>query len=177
VAGFLAGVMLSFLACGAMTEDRFEEYRPRATVAPSAFSPEALTYLSAIEARAWALACRYKNVDCVARNLRPPLVGYVVLPRNLFGLYEPGSSSVQINIGLMGQDFSGLVMVHEMIHYLQSVTHERGLLTSCEAEEEAFTLTFRLMLDLNTFDRRVATWSEIKYQYGCPRTLIIKGIK
>jgi hypothetical protein len=68
-------------------------------------------------------------------------------------------------------------MVHEMIHYLQSVTHERGLLTSCEAEEEAFTLTFRVMLDLGAYDGRVATWSEIKHQYGCPRRIIIKGIK
>lgn len=129
---------------------------------------------------AWILACRLKSYDC--SQLTPPQVWYFPLG-SIHGRYAHGEVGIEVDTDLLGQAFSGLVMVHEMVHYIQyhqRVTGESGtmLLTSCQREAEAFNITNAVAIasGLHT-DPRVATWLDMDWRYGCVPNQRRKDVK
>jgi len=130
---------------------------------PSSISPETAEMLFLTEMDAWRTACREMKVLCSA--WAPPVVTYGLL-KGPFGRYELGSHTIQLDIRILGQSFSYVVMVHEMVHYLQ-YTVFGPILSSCEAEEQAFRIGMKVALDLNIQDPRIKTWTEMKHLYGC----------
>lgn len=114
---------------------------------PSSLSAAQTELLARAHYEAWQIACAMKKAPC--GSIKPPLVVYGVLDGN-FGEYTDGERPVRIDVRLMFQPISVLVMIHEDIHYLQYVLGEVASYDSfaenhaqgCAREKEAFNLTW-----------------------------------
>lgn len=125
-----------------------------AMTGPSTLTEAGAETLFSMQYSAWHYACELKQADCA--NISPPIVAYGLLPAR-FGQYSDGDGAIIIEVRLMAQPLSFMVMVHEMIHYLQYVQGEgyhgddmavyRAV--GCRREAEAFDLTGELNRKLN----------------------------
>lgn len=97
----------------------------------------------------WTVACELTPYSCI--GVEVPKVVRVKMRKGLLGYYD-GGDSVFINIDLMNGIQTKEVLVHEMIHYLQAKVG--GLKVPgpaepiCRAEEEAFTLVDKWLLEI-----------------------------
>ena len=127
--------------------------------------------ISKMERTAWRIACDFKGYDC--SNIPVPQVWYMEM-EGTHGRYWRGAPGIEVNTKLIGQVFSGLVMVHEMVHYIQdyqirqSLNH--GFNSHCDREREAFNITLAVAFSLNIKDSRLVSWPEIARAYSCPYT-------
>lgn len=171
----IVAALCAFLALPAHGQSAF--------TGPSTLSPASAEYLFQMQVDAWHAACAMKRADC--DKIKPPGVAYGLL-WGMFGSYMDGEDAVMIDIRLMAQPFAYMVMVHEMIHYLQYQTGQMmkgspGYLSDCGREEEAFTLTYVLNLRLGLVkgDDRMKAWDGkvvlpdgttflVHEGYGCP---------
>jgi hypothetical protein len=146
--------------------------QPRGFPGPSSFGSEVVIELEKMHDFAWFAACDAKQIDCT--GLDRPRVGYVVI-EDALGQYYYGAHIVEVDIRMLGQQASILVVVHEMLHYLQwgmgqTTFGSRGYLTPCEREKEAFTLTYQVSAEYSiaVADKRITPWSAIVHRYeGC----------
>jgi len=133
---------------------------------PSSITAAQAEAMSVAQAEAWDTACREMRIACKGPSaLPPPQVAYGLLP-SAFGMYQLGARTVLLDIRIIGQPFAFVVMVHEMVHYLQYRVLDENM-SKCDAEEQAFRIGFKAALDRNIVDPRIKTWTEIRYIYGC----------
>lgn len=152
---FLLGLLASlFLALPASAQT--------ALPGPWTVPPNLVAAMQEVELEAWRTACREMKVLCGAWP--KPTVTYGLLG-GPFGRYELGAHSIQIEFRIYNQQFSYVVMVHEMVHYIQY--RLKPDMPGCEAEEQAFRIGMKVALDLNIQDYRIKTWTEMQDQYGC----------
>jgi len=130
---------------------------------PSSITAAQAEAMSVEQAEAWDTACREMRIRC--KDFPPPQVAYGLLP-SAFGMYQLGARTVLLDIRIIGQPFAFVVMVHEMVHYLQYRVLDQNM-SKCDAEEQAFRIGFKTALDRNIVDPRIKTWTEIRYIYGC----------
>lgn len=131
---------------------------------PSSVTADQAQELQLIAYHAWREACEAKDMVAFCNTVRQPLIGYALMPGK-FGMYPIGSGVLFINLEIIGQPFSFVVMVHEMVHVLQD--HDNKERTECEDEAEAFRLAFNASLIYEIEDKRIYTWTEAKGMYGC----------
>lgn len=167
IRGFILGVIAALgLSCGttANAQSRWDGV--------SSFTLKETETLAIIHQLAWAMACEAKKAKCAA--FIPPYVGYAMLPSRL-GQYLPGELIVQVDIRLLGQPVSALVVAHEMVHYLQFITGQldakaANFLDTCAREQEAFTLVWAMdrKYKLAKGDKRLLTWEQARpFYYIC----------
>lgn len=161
---YLAALLLSLvLALPAGAQSAF--------TGPSTFTAGTVELVFASRVSAWRAACQLKRVNCAAYVV--PMVAYGVLPSGHVGSYRHGDRVVLVDIRALGQPYGHLTTVHEMIHYLQFVTGQivpgsGNYLTTCEAEAEAFELTYLLSVREGVEDPRVLQWDNVRDRYpGC----------
>lgn len=141
-------------------------------VPPSTLTEASVSTLMAMQLSAWVMACGAKKLDC--NMFAMPHVGYSLLPQRL-GQYRPGELTVTVELRLLAQPASLVVMMHEMIHYLQYVTGQtradsKNYLSPCAREQEAYDLVMKTNVarKLAKGDARILTWERAaKMYYGC----------
>jgi len=135
----------------------------------SAPAPKYVADISKMERAAWNIACAFKAYDC--SRLRAPQVWYIAL-RGGHGRYYFGAPGIEVNMELIGQPFSGLVMVHEMVHYIQYAQRQASKYPTvydnhCVRESEAFNIMAAVAHAMNIRDPRLAYWPEMAAAYQC----------
>lgn len=109
---------------------------------------------------AWAETCRLSRYTC--EGISPPKVFYIAMA-NVYGLYL-GSKTIFIDTGLKpfdeGETFAMGVVIHEMIHYLQTYEDGQGAYIEgaahwCATEGEAYTVANWWYAEQNRFDLMV----------------------
>lgn len=140
-----------------------------APVAATQFGPNKYSSdVKALEQEAWDLACSYTGVDCAW--VPRPLIWYLNIPTGAYGRYYFGTNSIIVNQSLYRETFSGMVMMHEMVHYLQDRFRPAPMFLSqiCQMEAEAFNTTYAAAARLKYWDDRLAVWPQIRHAYfGC----------
>ncbi len=121
---------------------------------------------------AWKLACEAKHEDC--SGVVPPYVAFAIMEPGLFGFNYNQTHVVVINMDLMGTDAGMVVMLHEMIHVIQSAQdaeHQYVIskAESCRREREAFDLTYTIntKLHITEYYDVAPPWIEREKGYGC----------
>ena len=143
-----------------------------AFVGPTTLEPSTVELLFSTQIYAWKLACEAKKVNCEA--ISPPLVGYAIL-WGQYGRYYIGADEILVDIRLIGQPLSVLIIMHEMIHYIQNVQgHDLkggpSAAPRCDDEQEAFTLVRKTNDELKIYvgpdiEKYVQTWEHAKENY------------
>lgn len=129
---------------------------------PHSLTEQGTGALISIEIEAWILACRAKKMDCT--NILRPIVGYGILP-GPYGMYLPGEMVISIDMRLLFQSFSRIVIFHEMVHYLQWVAGETETMNKCAREKEAFDLAWQMNAEMGYVDPveepRHKSWAQV----------------
>lgn len=163
IAAFVLGLAL---AMPAFAQSRFP--------GPSSIPLESAETIQTLHLFAWGAACSLKKAKC--ERYQMPQVAYGLLPGE-YGKFRPGTSVVLLDMRIVGQELAVVVLVHEMIHYLQDLENplRTGPLTvavACADEEEAFRLAydFARLNDIAMKDPRLDTWESALPKYPfCPQ--------
>src|SRR6185503_1651574 len=164
MANFLAAQLLSFGVIGSATGQSVMR-------GPSSLSPPVAEALFNLHLDAWHAACELKRIQCPMYPM--PKVAYGFLAGAL-GSYTFKSNTVLLDIRLIGQPISKVILVHEMIHYIQD--KQRGsqpevtIAVACHDEEEAFRLsyTYSIINNVALDDPRNKDWPSAMWAYpGC----------
>ena len=128
---------------------------------------------------AWRDACRLSRYDCT--GLPMPSLRYSKLAEmhGVYGMYTGGRTVYLVPSMKVVEKKSQayLVLVHEMVHYIETKINRAGMnrMSVCLSEEEAFEVDGELAVELGMpeLDRR-KTW--IVYYPACqPRRITLKG--
>jgi hypothetical protein len=126
--------------------------------------------LQSIHMRAWKLACELKRVDC--KTFPPPAVAYALM--DAYGKYQVGSRVVLVDLRMYGQEYGAMVLIHEMIHYIQSLQRpmvveiDSKMACADEAEAHRLVYAFALINNLAAGDPRLKDWTpERAADYRC----------
>lgn len=158
----LAGLVLALLPFAAQPLPQLDH--------PFSLPTNAAEQLESIHRRGWAIACELKKTNCSGWPM--PVVAYTLM--DAYGKYQIGSRVVLIDLRMYGQEFGALVMIHEMIHYIQAmkrpmvveVNNEMGCADEKEAHELVFA--FAMLNDVAKDDPRLKDWTSARaLTYGC----------
>jgi hypothetical protein len=132
-------------------------------------APKYVTDISEMERASWRIACAFKAYDC--SRLPAPQVWYIDM-QGTHGRYFFGAPGIEVSTKLLGQSFSGLVMVHEMVHYIQYAQRREHSYPSvydnrCVRESEAFNIAAAAAYSMGINDIRLASWPQMAGAYGC----------
>lgn len=163
--------LAAVVAAGVLLLHSGQSKAQEAPLAPLSFNEKTIETLLVGQALAWNGACLLTRTSC--KNTPPPRVGYVLLSGKL-GVYEVGTRTILVDLRLLGQEVAVVVMVHEMVHYLQARRGqdrlERAFVDSvCRDEKEAHDVTaaFVRMTGIAVGDRRVNEWAQVAFLYKC----------
>jgi hypothetical protein len=114
---------------------------------------------------AWDLVCTHSDYTCV--GIKEPVVVEADLVNGIYGEYFPGDQWVILRVN-MEEPQRTIVLVHEMVHYLQW-SHGKSKLDDpmsvrCKREKEAFDVSYEVSLELGAPDTQ---WFEVAPIYGC----------
>ena len=118
--------------------------------------------------KAWFQACDYTDYSCI--GVKVPKVVSEYMGRNLLGYYN-GTDTVYVNSTLKGQRLNEVLM-HEMVHYLQSKVG--GLQVPgyaepiCHAENEAFSVVDQWLADHGYADLQRGSEWWVPYRHCYP---------
>lgn len=98
----------------------------------------------------WRMACVLSQYSC-KRLKKPTIVWSNFIPNHwkAFGLFIPGEPNLYVRTNLPTQ-LTEVVLVHEMVHYLQDKRGE--YLTSCAKEAEAFKVGDKYAKRIRRYD-------------------------
>lgn len=106
--------------------------------------------------RAFAEACHFSRYNC--RGLSTPMVRYSIYVESegAYGIYM-GGNTVWLSPELDTPEKRYLIMVHEMVHYLQSMRDGNGVpfngtFERCVYEQEAFEISDIVAARLKLYD-------------------------
>ncbi len=157
----LLGIVAALgLSCGSVVTA--QSYLP----GPWSLDQKRAEALFSVQGLAWGEACALKGIKpAMCAKLPPPRVSYGFLPMQ-YGGYKIGSYHVVIDVRIMGQSLSGVIMVHEMIHYIQDLQRKDGpvsIAEECAAEKEAFNLSvaWARRSGLAKDDPRLKDWADL----------------
>lgn len=118
---------------------------------------------------AWKAACRVKKASCM--SIPQPSIAWAPLP-SAFGQYHMGDAAIVMDSSIRGQAFAQIVMLHEMVHYLQHFKDgnepAKTKDEACASEKEAVLLSYPLAKEWGlTMDGRVRSWDQMAPLYAC----------
>lgn len=165
---FLIGIIASLAISGpALAQSQM--------TGPASIPVETAIKLHGLHVMAWNTACELKKQQKLCAQWVMPKVAYGLLFGD-YGAYRHGSDIALVDLRLIGQEFGHVVLIHEMIHYIQHLENPLvvNLLAAnaCAEEEEAFTLVYEYVQksEIAKGDPRVETWSQALPKYAfCPQ--------
>lgn len=118
----------------------------------------------------WQAACLLRGTNC-EKIPRPAIVFSDELPYQMQGSYTRGEGVIYVRMSYQMDPYSMVVMVHEMIHYLQYIRNGVIIPTTiqrCAQEQEAFEADDRFAKRMGLDEHPDAfTWAEAVSTYGC----------